>query len=82
MNPEEAWIGKVLFVGIVAVVIWAITALLQSKSEGARRTRIVLGGVVGLAVAWVVFMATGPIGFLIALAVIGATTWIVKGTKK
>jgi hypothetical protein len=82
MNQDEAWIGKVLFVGIVGLVIWAITALLQAKSEGARRARVVIGGAIGLAVAWVVFMLAGPIGFIITLALAGAVIWIAKGTKK
>jgi hypothetical protein len=29
MNPNEAWIGKVLFVGIVAVIIWAVKSLFK-----------------------------------------------------
>lgn len=82
MNPDEAWIGKVFFVGIVGLVIWGITALLQAKSESARRARVVLGATVGLGVAWVIFAVSGPLGVLTVAAVIGATVWIVKGSKK
>ena len=82
MNPDEAWIGKVFFVGIVGLVIWGITALLQAKSEAARRARVVLGATVGLGVTWVIFAVSGPLGVLTAAAVIGATVWIVKGSKK
>lgn len=82
MNPDEAWIGKVLFVGIVGLAIWAITALMQAKSEVAHRVRVVLGAVVGLGIAWVIFAVSGPIGVLTVAAVIGATAWIIKGSKK
>ena len=82
MNPDEAWIGKVFFVGIVGLVIWGITALLQAKSEAARRARVVLGATVGLGVAWAIFAVSGPLGVLTVAAVIGATVWIVKGSKK
>jgi len=82
MNPEEAWIGKVLFVGLVGLAIWGITALLQAKGEAAHRTRIVFGAVIGLAIAWVIFAVSGLIGVIIVAAVIGAVTWIIKGAKK
>ena len=79
---EDAWIGKVLFAGIVGLVLWGVTALIQSKSETAKRARIVIGGALILAVAWAVFMAAGPVGFIITLAVIGAGAWIVNGKTK
>lgn len=82
MNPEEAWIGKVLFVGIVGLIIWGIIALMQAKSEAAHRARVVLGGTIGLGIAWAIFAVSGPLGVLTVAAVIGATVWIVKGSKK
>lgn len=82
MDPNEAWIGKVMFVGIVGLVIWAITALLQAKSETAHRLRVVVGGALGLGVAWIVFAVAGPVGFVIVLAIIGAGIWIAQGSKK
>lgn len=78
---EDAWIGKVLFVGIIGLVLWGITALLQSRSEAAGRARIVVGGAITLTVAWVIFLMAGPVGFIITLAVLGAGVWIVKGSK-
>ena len=29
MDPNEAWIGKVLAVGLVALVIWAVKSLFK-----------------------------------------------------
>lgn len=76
---EDAWIGKVLFVGLVGLVLWGVTALLQSKAESAHRARVVFGGVIILGVAWVIFMVAGPVGFITVLAVLGAGAWIFKG---
>ena len=79
---DESVIGKVLFVGIAAVVISIIAAVLHSTSEGARRLRMVVGGAMALAVAAGWFMMAGPLGF-IASAVVGAAGfWIYKGFKK
>lgn len=82
MNPDEAWIGKVLFVGIVGLSIWAIKALLTAKSEGARRTRLVLGGAAALGIAAMLFTLGGPVIFAVELVTLGATIWIFKGFKK
>lgn len=81
MNPDEAWIGKVLFVGLVGLVIWAITALLQAKGEGARRARLVIGGAIALGVAALLFALGGPIVFAVELVTLGAIIWIYKGYK-
>lgn len=82
MNPDEAWIGKVLFVGIVGLCIWAIKALLTAKSEGARRTRLVLGGAAALGIAAMLFTLGGPVIFAVELVTLGAIFWIFKGFKK
>lgn len=82
MDPDEAWIGKVLAVGLIGLVLWGITALLQARSEAARRTRIVLGVAIAIAVAAVWFMMVGPIGFAVTLVVLGAVFWIFSGSKK
>lgn len=79
---DENIVGKVLFIGIVGLFIWAVQALLSAKSEGARRTRLVIGGAVALGFAAFVFAAAGPIGFLITAGVLGAIVWITKGFKK
>lgn len=81
MNPDEAWIGKVLFVGIVGLIIWAATALLQAKGEGARRLRFVIGGAAALGVAAILFALGGPVIFAFELATLGAFIWIFKGYK-
>jgi len=82
MNPDEAWIGKVLFVGIVGLCIWAIKALLTAKSEGARRTRLVLGSAAALGIAAMLFALGGPVVFAVELVTLGAIVWIFKGFKK
>jgi hypothetical protein len=82
MNPDEAWIGKVLFVGIVGLSIWAIKALLTAKSEGARRTRLVLGGAAALGIAAMLFALGGPVVFAVELVILGAIIWVFKGFKK
>lgn len=79
---EDAWIGKVMAAGLIGLVLWGITALLQAKSESARRTRLVIGGALLLTIAWVVFMMVGPIGFITVLVIIGAIVWIAKGSTK
>ncbi len=79
---EDAWIGKVLFAGIVVATLFGFSTLLRAKSESARRLRVILGGASALALAWVVFMMLGPIGFVIALAIGSAGVWIAKGSKK
>lgn len=79
---EDAWIGKVMFVGLVGLVLWGITALLTAKGEGARRIRLVFGGALALGAAAVVFALGGPVAVLITLAVIGTGVWIAKGFKK
>ena len=79
---DESIIGKVLFVGIVGLVIWGIITLMQAKGEVARRFRLVVGGALGLVAAWVWFMMVGPVSFVITLGLVGAGLWIVKGSKK
>lgn len=79
---EDAWIGKVMAAGLIGLALWGVIALLEAQSEIARRARVVISGIIVLAVAWVVFMVAGPIGFIIALAVIGAIVWIAKGSTK
>ncbi|MDP2371975.1 hypothetical protein [Rhodoferax sp.] len=79
---EDAWIGKVMFVGIVMLLLWGITALLTAKGEGARRIRLTLGGLLALGAVAVVFALGGPAAVIITLAILGAGAWIVKGFKK
>lgn len=82
MNPDEAWIGKVLFVGLVGLAIWAVTALLKAKGEGARRARRVIGGAAALGIAAMLFTLGGPVIFAVELVTLGAIIWIFKGFKK
>ncbi|GEM_PF-4197587 len=79
---QDAWIGKVMVVGIVGLVLWGITALLTAKGEGARRIRIVFGGVLALGAAAVVFALGGPVAVIITLAIIATGVWVVRGFKK
>lgn len=82
MNPDEAWIGKVMAAGAIGLALWGITALLQAKSEVARRVRIVLGVAVVLIALTAVGDEGGPVAVGLALAILGAGYWIFSGSKK
>ena len=82
MNPDEAWMGKVMAVGIFAAIIWAITALISSKGEGARRMKMVIGGGLALGVAALLFAMAGPVGFIVTLGIGAACVWVFNGFKK
>lgn len=79
---EDAWVGKVMFVGLVGLALWGITTLLTAKGEGARRIRLVFSGLLALGATAVVFALGGPVAVLITLAVIGTGVWIAQGFKK
>ena len=76
---EDPWIGKMMFVGIIVAVVWVFNTLLTSKSGVARRTKIALGGLLGLGVAAAVFAAVGPIGLIVTLVALGVIIWIARG---
>lgn len=81
MDPNEAWIGKVLFAGAALLLIAAVGALLGATGEGARRIKLVLGALLALgALAFVVAVA-GPGGLALAVIVTGVIIWIVRGFK-
>lgn len=82
MNPDEAWIGNVVFIGTVGLAIWDITALLQAQSEGARRVRLVIGGAIAFGVAAMLFAISGPVIVAVELVTLGPIIWIFKGFKK
>ena len=79
---EDNTFVKVVVVGLFALLIWGVTALLQAQGESARRARLVIGGALLLVLAWGVFTLAGPVGFLVIASIIGAITWVVKGSKK
>lgn len=79
MNPHELWIGKVMAAGLIMLVVWGIISLATAKSEVARRIRVVVGIVVGLAVLSLLFFAYGPIGVVIVGAICGAIYWVAQG---
>lgn len=81
MNPNEAWIGKTLTVGLISLAIWTIIAILASTSEAARRTRVVGAVAIALGLSVIVIAAAGPIGFAAVVVVVGASTWIIRGMK-
>ena len=70
---------------LLATIIWAVAhwgeKLLRSKTESARRARIVLGSLLatGLGALW--FIVVGPVGLAVTLVGIGAVVWIVRGKK-
>lgn len=81
MNPNEAWIGKTLAVGLISLAIWVIIAILTGTSEAARRTRVVGAVAIALGLSVIVIAAAGPIGFAAVVVVVGASTWIIRGMK-
>ena len=76
---KDAWIGKVMFIGLVGLAIWLIQILFVSKTEVARRIRIVLACLVALVVVAGVFAAVGPVGLAITIVAIGVVIWIARG---
>jgi len=82
MNPDEAWIGKVMAAGLIGLTLWGITTLLRAKGEGARRVRLVIGVGVAIGVAAMLFALGGPVIFAVELVTLGAFIWIFKGFKK
>lgn len=66
-------------IGFAAHLIWK---LIRSPSEGARRARIVLYVLIGLAVMSLIAADYGVIGVLITAALIGAGIWIKRGFKQ
>jgi len=76
---EDPWIGKVMFAGIVMFAVWLVHTLFMSKTEVARRIRIVLACLVALAFVAGVFAAVGPVGLAVTLVAIGVVIWIARG---
>lgn len=72
--------------GGVLVVVWLVSAgvwkLVRSPSEGARRFRLVSGGLLGLALAALMVTAMGPVGAIITALLVGAGVWVIKGFRK
>lgn len=74
--------GKIFFVGIVILFIAMARDLIVSKSEVAKRIKIVIAALIGLSGASAVVMAVGPGGLAILLAILGVAYWIFKGRGK
>lgn len=74
--------GKVMFAGAVLLAVWLIGEALTAKGEVARRFRLVLGAALLLGLGAFILAVAGPGGLALALVVVGAITWILKGVKK
>lgn len=73
-------VGAVLgLMGFVANMVWK---LIRSRSEGARRFKIVGGIALVLIVGSVMVAAMGPVGAIGTGIVIAAIFWVFKGFKK
>ena len=73
-------IGVLLAViGFIGDMIWK---LIRSRSEGARRLKIVAGVALLLLISSVMIAAMGPIGAFGTCIVIAAIIWVLKGFKK
>lgn len=72
----------VIVIAIAAIfLLRGIAALMLSKSEGARRLKLVLSVLLAIPVSIAWFTVVGPIGFGITLAVIAAIVWVVRGYR-
>ena len=65
-------------IGLVATIVWK---LIRSKSEGARRIKLVGTIALVLLVGTVMFEAMGAVGAIISFVVIAACIWIAKGFR-
>jgi hypothetical protein len=83
--PTVQTMAQALGIILLAAIIWAAAhwgeKLLRSKTESARRARIVVGSLLaaGLSAMW--YLVVGPVGLAATLAGIGAVVWIARGTK-
>lgn len=65
-------------IGLIANMAWK---LIRSKSEGARRVKLVSAVALVLLVGTVMFEAMGAVGAIISFVVIAACIWIAKGFR-
>ncbi len=73
-------VGAVLgLLGFVADMVWK---LIRSRSEGARRFKLVSGIALALMVVSAMVAGMGPLGALGTCIVIAAMVWVFKGFKK
>ena len=79
---EDNTTGKIIFIGLVALVIWGVTAFITAEGGVARRAKLVVGGIIATGVAAVWFLTVGPVGFAITAMNIGAGFWIAHGNNK
>jgi MFS superfamily sulfate permease-like transporter len=77
-NPYSPFLALILGIGFFMLIV----KLFKSKSEGARRTRIVLGITAGLFVVGAIVTGFSPLEAAILTAIIGAAWWIIKGFSK
>jgi len=82
MDPDELWIGKVLFVGLASLTIWGVGALLTSRSEGARRIKVVIGGLITLSIGAILFAIGGPGLLAVGIIVVAIVIWVGRGFSK
>lgn len=74
--------GKMFAVGILVLFIAMARDLIRSKSEMAKRAKIVIAVLIGLSGASAVVAGAGPLALAILLAILGAGYWIFKGRDK
>ena len=78
---DDPAIGKIMAAGLIGLVLWGVFALLEAKSEVARRARLVIAWALVLAVGAFLLAALGPLGLGAVLVVLGVIVWVVRGTK-
>lgn len=65
-------------IGLVATIVWK---LIRSKSEGARRVKLVGTIALVLLVGTMMFEAMGAVGTIISCVVIATCIWVAKGFR-
>lgn len=68
--------------GLVGFVAYVVKRLMASKSEGARRFKVVLAVLAALGITIVVGSAFGAVALVLAMIGTGAMVWVYKGYKK
>ncbi len=74
-------IAKMFILGLMIMALWGIIAVFRSKSEGARRLRIVAYSLIALAVLGLIVHDLGVGGGLVFAAVVAVAIWVKRGFK-
>ena len=82
---EEFWIRGVIIgitLGLIGFSLDLIWKLIKSKSEAARRLKLVIKAAFAILVLVFMFTNAGPVPTLITAAVIAALVWVYRGRNQ